>query len=82
MDPREQRLEHARAALEDVDEIDPPGPRRILAALHLHERRDRVRGIREEQIVVRRDEIEDDRGHDDQAEKRARHPERRELPTH
>ena len=43
VDEREQRLEHVRAPLEDVDEEDPAGPSGVVAALDADERRDRMR---------------------------------------
>ena len=73
-DEREKRLEHARAALEDVDEVDPPGAGRILATLHVDERRHRVRAVGQEQEVARRSEVEDDEGEHGEADHDAREP--------
>ena len=52
VEPREERLEHARAALEDVDEVDAARPCSDRAALHLDERRDGMRRVRQQEVVV------------------------------
>ena len=67
-DEREQRLEHARPPLEDVDEVDPARSLRRTPSLHAHERRHRMCPVGQEDVVVRRDEIEDDTGDDEQGD--------------
>jgi len=69
VEPGEQRLQLRRPPLEDVDEIDPSRPLRIVSALHAHERRDRVCAVRQQDVVAGRDEVQhaerDDREADD-----------------
>ena len=73
VDPREEPLEHARVPFKDVDKVDAPWPFGVMSALHRHERRNRMRAVGKQQVVVRRDEIEDDRGQSKQAREEAHH---------
>src|SRR5581483_5131214 len=71
MDPGEEGLELARAPLDDVDEVELPGLGG-LGALHPYERRDRVGHVGKQDVLVRRDEKEDqdrrEQEHDDSAQ--------------
>ena len=81
-DEREQRLEHVRAALEHVDEVDPAGAGRRMPSLHADERRHRMRLVGQEDVVVRRYEVEDDAGDDEQADEHAGDARRSAEPLH
>jgi hypothetical protein len=72
VDPREEVLELARAALHDVDEVERPGLRGS-GTLHLHEWRDRVRDVREEDELPRRDAEENHDGHGEKDDDPADH---------
>ena len=76
MDPREERLEHACTAFEDVDVVDPAGVGGVVAALHLDDRCDEVRLVRQQQVVVGRDEVEGDGGSEEQTGEHPHQPER------
>src|SRR2546430_9957913 len=51
---REQPLDQRRLAHEDVDEVDPAGPGGRLPGVDLHERSNRARTVRQEDVLVRR----------------------------
>jgi hypothetical protein len=82
VDPRKERLEHARPALEHVDEVDAAGPRLVLAALHVDEGGDRMRAVGQQDVVVRRHEVQDDRRRDDEPDDGNCEPRRTEPCPH
>ena len=57
----EQPLEQRRLADDHVDEVDPAAVVRLVAARDLDERRDRVRLVGQEDVLVRRDHPERER---------------------
>ena len=61
-----ERLELVRAALEHVDEVDAARARALVTSLHVDERPDGMRLVGEQEEVVRRDEVEDERCQDDE----------------
>ena len=75
MDPRDQALEEARLADEDVDHVDAAVLVGVLLPRNLDQQRlDRARRIGEEDVLVGGDEPEgarDEREHDEQEEERA-----------
>jgi hypothetical protein len=74
VDPREERLELRRTPLEDVDEEELAAALRGMRALHLDERRDRVRDVGEEDVVTGRSEPEDPGRHEQRGDEHSGRP--------
>ena len=66
MDEVEELFEEPRAADDHRVVVDASGPGRVLPALDLHDRCDRLRLVGEEDVVVGRDDPEDRRRGDEQ----------------
>ena len=60
MQAAEELLEDRRLAHDDVDEIDA-ALNWVMSALHRHERRDRMRLVGQEDVLVRREDVERER---------------------